>query len=213
MKKKLARSWRDLSFYLSPRYIFGVILIFASFLSAFVITQRADRTITVWSATVDLAPGSQITSESIEPMRVRLVDNAEQYLSADAEIIGASVLRGIGSAELIPAFALSKEKSLNLQRVPLSISRDRVPAGLKPGSAIDIYAIPDRNLPGISEAIPKRSKLLIAGVVIETIDNASSDIGGNLLVTLLVDQVQVPEIVDAMADSQFILVRRLIEDR
>lgn len=211
MKKSLERSWRDLSFYLSPRYILGVILIFTSFISAFIITERSDRTITVWGATVDLAPGAEITRDAITPMRVRLLDNAEQYLSTDADIVGAAVLRGIGTAELIPSFALSTEVALDLQRVPISISGDRVPSGLRPGSAIDIYTLPDRNFQGI-DGSGRRSKLLIEGVVIETIDESTRELGGNLLITLLVDKKFVPQMIAAMADTQFILVRRMIQD-
>lgn len=211
MKKSLERSWRDLSFYLSPRYILGIILICASFLSAFAITQRADRTITVWSATVDLAPGTEITSESIAPIRVRLPENAEQYLSTEAEIVGASVLRGIGASELIPSFALATELDPDLQHLPISISIDRVPSGLRPGSSVDIYTLPNQNLQSMRE-VPMRSKLLLSRVVIETIDDSGRDLGGNLLMTLLINQQLVPEVIAAMSNSEFILVRRMIQE-
>ena len=73
--KSLEKSWRDISFFLTPRYLLGLVLIIASFISAFMISSASDRTVTVWASTGDLAPGEIITEEDITPMRVRLIEN------------------------------------------------------------------------------------------------------------------------------------------
>jgi hypothetical protein len=66
--KSLEKSWRDISFFLTPRYLMGLALIIASFVSAFIISSSADRTVTVWASTGDLAPGEIITPEDVTPM-------------------------------------------------------------------------------------------------------------------------------------------------
>ena len=114
----------EISLYLTPRYILGLILILASFTSAYLISQASDKTIMVWAATVDLAPGEILTDSDLTKVRVRLLDNPEQYLSSNNSITGTSVLRSIGAAELIPSFAISSKASPNLQVVPISIPRE-----------------------------------------------------------------------------------------
>ena len=81
----------EISLYLTPRYILGLILILASFTSAYLISHASDKTIMVWAATVDLAPGEILTDSDLTKVRVRLLDNPEQYLSSNNSITGTSV--------------------------------------------------------------------------------------------------------------------------
>jgi hypothetical protein len=199
------RALRDLTFYLSPRYILGLILILASFGSAFVITSAADQSTSVWAANVNLAPGAVIQAGDLTPVRVRLIDNAAQYLSTDADLVGAAVLRPIGAAELIPAVAAQVDSSL--QRVPLSISRQHLPAGITSGAIVDIYAYEEREFS--DQGAGRKPRLLLANASIEALDESSKDLGGDLIITVLVPAPLVNDLIDAIAGSRFILVRRV----
>jgi len=201
------RALRDLTFYLSPRYILGLILILASFGSAFVITSAADQSSSVWAANVNLAPGAIIEAGDLTPVRVRLIDNAAQYLSTDADLVGAAVLRPIGAAELIPAVAVAAEVNFSLQRVPLSISRQHLPAGITSGAVVDIYAYEEREL--TDQGHNRKPRLLLASASIEAIDESSKDLGGDLIITVLVPAPLVDDLIEAIAGSRFILVRRI----
>lgn len=201
------RALRDLSIYFSPRYILGLLLILASFGSAFVITSAAERSISVWAANVDLAPGAIIKAEDLSAVRIRLIDNASQYLSTSAELVGAAVIRPIGAAELIPALAVASEVDLSLQRVPIAISRQHIPAGIKSGAIVDIYIYTERDLVGDVGA--KKPRLLIRNVSIEALDESSKDLGGDLIITVLAPEQAVSSLIDAIAESRFILVRRV----
>jgi hypothetical protein len=128
----------------TPRYLLGLILIITSFISAFLISSASDRTITVWASSTDLAPGKIIEEKDITPVKVRLLSNAEQYLDASVEIVGTSVVRKIGAAELIPSFALSPQVDTSLQRVPIQVERLMSPVGLGAGDLVDIYGIPNQ---------------------------------------------------------------------
>jgi len=201
------RALRDLTFYLSPRYILGLILILASFGSAFVITSAADQSTSVWAANVNLAPGAVIEAGDLTPVRVRLIDNAAQYLSTDADLVGAAVLRPIGAAELIPAVAVSAQVDSSLQRVPLSISRQHLPAGITSGAIVDIYAYEEREFS--DQEATRKPRLLLANASIEALDESSKDLGGDLIITVLVPAPLVNDLIDAIAGSRFILVRRV----
>lgn len=197
----------ELSLYLTPRYILGLILILASFTSAYLISKASDKTITVWAATVDLAPGEVLTDSDLTKVRVRLLDNPEQYLSSKTSITGASVLRSIGAAELIPSFAISSEASPNLQVVPISIPREWAPIELSSGAIVDIYGIPNRNVELMGE-VRNQSRLILSEVAIDSIDSSARDLGGRIGISLLIPEIEVPDLIAAINSNEFLLVRR-----
>lgn len=204
--KSLEKSWRDISFFLTPRYLMGLALIIASFVSAFIISSSADRTVTVWASTSDLAPGEIITPEDVTPMRVRLIENGEQYLSTSFEIVGSAVLRRIGASEFVPSFAVSQDIDINLQQVPISVTQEMAPANLNSGAIVDIYGVPEPN-----QDFGKRdsAKLLLAGVSIDSV--TANEFGGRMLITLLVPSQLVPELISYIGKNQFMIVKRIVQ--
>ena len=189
----------------TPRYLLGLILIITSFISAFLISSASDRTITVWASSTDLAPGKIIEEKDITPVKVRLLSNAEQYLDASVEIVGTSVVRKIGAAELIPSFALSPQVDTSLQRVPIQVERLMSPVGLGAGDLVDIYGIPNQ-LASQSGVV---SELILESVGIEEIDDSARELGGALGITLLVPDSLVSDLISTMNVFNFLLVERI----
>lgn len=189
----------------TPRYLLGLILIITSFISAFLISSASDRTITVWASSTDLAPGKIIDEKDITPVKVRLLSNAEQYLDASVEIVGTSVVRRIGAAELIPSFALSSQVDTSLQRVPIQVERLMSPVGLGAGDIVDIYGIPNQ----IASQSGVVSELILESIGIEEIDDSARELGGALGITLLVPDSLVSDLISTMSEFRFLLVERI----
>jgi len=189
----------------TPRYLLGLILIITSFISAFLISSASDRTITVWASSTDLAPGKIIEEKDITPVKVRLLSNAEQYLDASVEIVGTSVVRKIGAAELIPSFALSPQVDTSLQRVPIQVERLMSPVGLSAGDLVDIYGIPNQ----MASQSGVVSELILESVGIEEIDDSARELGGALGITLLVPDSLVSDLISTMSEFNFLLVERI----
>lgn len=189
----------------TPRYLLGLILIITSFISAFLISSASDRTITVWASSTDLAPGKIIEEKDITPVKVRLLSNAEQYLDASVEIVGTSVVRRIGAAELIPSFALSPQVDTSLQRVPIQVERLMSPVGLGAGDLVDIYGIPNQ----MASQSGVVSELILESVGIEEIDDSARELGGALGITLLVPDSLVSDLISTMSEFKFLLVERI----
>jgi hypothetical protein len=208
-KKKVNATKRfdEIRLYLNPRYLLGLILILASFSSAYLISKSSDRMITVWGASVDLAPGEMIEADDLRVIRVRLPDNAAQYLDSKTDLIGTTVLRAIGSSELIPSFALTSEIDLSLARVPISIAREWAPIELRSGSLVDIYGIPNRANQFSQDSNPT-SRLLISNIAIDSVDASSRELGGRIGMTVLVPQARVEAIVSAISKYEFLLVSK-----
>ena len=197
----------NFSLYLTPRYLLGLILIISSFASAYLMSKASDKTVMVWAASVDLAPGEVISDSDLIKVRVRLLDNAEQYLDADNSITGAAVLRGIGAAELIPSFAIASDVDPTLQVVPISIPREWAPIEITSGAIVDVYGIPNRNLQ-LSGELQEQSKLLLSAIAIDSVDSTSRDLGGRIGISLLVPDIEVETIISAINGNEFLLVRR-----
>jgi hypothetical protein len=202
--KGLNKTVRELLFVLTPRYLLGLTLIAASFISAFLISSASDRTITVWASTSDLAPGKIIEPTDIAPMRVRLLDNADKYLMSTIPIIGSAITRSIGVSELIPAFAISPTVDRSLQRVPIQIGPNMAPIGASGGDIVDLYGIPNQ----LSNQAGLPSELILESVAIEKMDISSKEIGGAIGITLLVPENLVPDLISAMGNFNFLIVER-----
>lgn len=203
--KSINSSIRESLFLITPRYLLGLILIITSFISAFLISSASDRTITVWASSTDLAPGKIIEEKDITPVKVRLLSNAEQYLDAKVEIVGTSVVRRIGAAELIPSFALSARADTSLQRVPIQVERLMAPSGLSVGDIVDIFGVPNQ----MASQSGVVSELILESVGIEEIDNSGRELGGAIGITLLVPDSLVPDLISTMSEFNFLLVERI----
>ena len=203
--KKGSKRVNELLLYFSPRYILGLVLISSSFASAYLISKSSDRMITVWGASVDLAPGESIQASDLEVISVRLPENASQYLDARTELIGATVLRAIGKDELIPSYALSDQPNLSFARVPISIPREWAPSELRTGMTVDLYGIPNRTNQ-FSEGASANSRLIIPGISIDSVDDSTRELGGRIGLTLLVPQTEVNTLISAFSKYEFLLV-------
>ena len=208
--KNLRRQIDDARLYLTPKFFFGLSLIATALVAAIIINTSSQRTISVWRATEDLAPGSVISAEKIAPTKVLLPENAKNYLSTDAELVGTTVLRSISGDELIPAYSISNQVDRDFLRVPLSIPSSSLPFGLISGNVVDVYAIPASHTAISANINVKSAQLLIASVGIEGIDSNSRDLGGNTTVTLLVPEALVRIVLSGLIDQQIIVVKRIV---
>jgi hypothetical protein len=217
---------KNLKFYLTPRFLGGLALIITALFASLLISQASSRTIAIWSTTTALAPGVIIEASSITQARVLLDHNSSVYLSAQAPIIGATVLRPIGAGELIPSEALTLSADPTMRRVALSISSALLPGGLTSGNIVDLYAIPaDRTYQyspsgqysgsgqsstfgaASESALNRRATLVLPGIGIATLDASARDIGGNTTVTLLIPQLLVDEVLSSLIDHQILIVK------
>ncbi|MEY3165873.1 MAG: hypothetical protein RLZZ291_390 [Actinomycetota bacterium] len=203
------RSLSQLRVNFNLRLAFGILLICTSFVSAYLLSSSTNRMVTVWSATKDLAPGSVIQDEDIEQTQVLMPDNAQYYLDGMNSILGSFVVRPIGAAELIPAYAVTTEPNTDLREVPISIPVNRLPYQIKTGQIVDVYAVPKEQLSVTQDNLKSRADLLLSSVGISGIDSESGKLGGEVAVTLLVPEQLVGELISSMPKNDFVLVKTL----
>lgn len=190
------------------RMVLGGLLIVASFISAYVISQSTSRMVTVWSASVDLAPGEIIEENDIYISRVALNDKAEYYLNSQRSIVGTHVLRSIKASELIPAFALSEIAPMQLKKVPVSVSALRKAEGIISGAVVDVYGISRNSYASSGQESDKtKSKLLLVDVAVDSLNSEASKLGGEIGLTLLVPSQDVGRFINSLSEFELILVQ------
>jgi hypothetical protein len=186
------------------RLFTAIALIAGSFLSAFVLSSLANRTVLVWGARAPLIPGHVISSSDIEGHRVALPEGDSAYLSVQQEVAGYVVLRSIGSGELVPAIAISKDlKALRTSSLPISVHGSDIPSDLQAGEVVNLYHVGDSRLTEIIG--PPR--ILLSHIYVLAIDRKGQNLGGDLSLTLSVNVKNVLDILGATASGRIVVVR------
>ncbi len=203
--RRVKKQWR---WSFDFRLFFGVTLIVASLISAYVISKSTSKMITVWSATTDLAAGEMIEESDVTITRVSLVNKAEFYLDGASPIVGSYVLRPIRASELVPAFALSEMPMSDLHKVPISLPSLRIPHSVSNGSIVDVYGVLRSSTASLSQVQNQNpTKKLLTGVSVDAMNMDASKLGGETGLTLLVPTGEVYSFISSFADYEFILVK------
>ena len=130
--------------WLDGRLVVGVLLVLVSVVVGARVLSSADRSTLVYAVTKDLAAGSVLDGDDLEQVRVRLFDNADEYVAAGEPPVGYVVRRGLGRGELLPrqALALPRE-DVDYREVTVAIEVGHLPPGLAAGSQVDVWMTPE----------------------------------------------------------------------
>ena len=192
----------------STRTYFAIGLLHVSLLAAFAITAQANRSVTVWSAGVDLISGDLITEANVQETKVFLPGNSAKYFSTDSKLVGHVANRRVLKGELIPVSAVTSNYLGGSSRsVPLKIARNDLPNDLTPGQSVDIYSLPQ---PDLNSAKNRKSELISEGVLIESIDLKSRDMGGDIGIVIKIPEDEVMYLLSTLNDSRIVVVRNAI---
>lgn len=163
--------------------------------------------VSVWSAAVDLAPGTVLQAEDLLVTKVALPENAAMYIDANATLVGSQVIRSVAASELIPAYGISEKNISNLMRVPISASSNRLPHQIQTGAVVDVYALPKQSIGLTTNQLTSRAQLVVSQVGLDGINQEAGRLGGEVGLTLLVPTQYVNRLLSFVADSDFILVK------
>ena len=187
----------------NSRLAMGLALFIVAICSGQLIAKEANRTVMVWATQGDLAPGQLISQSDIKSVSVLLPQSAKNYLSAEAEIIGALVLTHISVGDLIPTSSItSTSQGLDQRFVPLTLEITDLPVDLTRGEIIDIYAIPNRDSKSIA------SPQLVAESISVSSVNERNNSGKVSVLVILKSDLVMPTLAK-LADSRLIIVRSI----
>jgi hypothetical protein len=185
----------------NSRLVLGLALFIIAITSASLITKEANRSVLVWASTGELAPGQIIEQSDVATASVLLAQSAKNYLSANAEIIGTTVLTNIAGGDLIPAAALGAGiDSTNQRLLPITVEVSDLPIALSRGDVVDLYAVKKGNT-----QVEFNPALLATGVSVDQVLERNNS--GVVSVLVILNNDQILPILTYVAESRLILVR------
>ena len=208
--------WRD------PRLILGLLLVVASVLAGARLLSTADDYVEVWSASRDLAAGSELHAEDLQVRKVRFAEqaDADRYVAANVAPVGAVLARPLGAGELLPRAALRTAQHKPVAELPLGVAEEGVPSDLANGDVVDVWVVPDANSLPIRPAIRRQSRTaasghaerVLSGVVVLSAGDDAATFGSAGVRTIVVavgakDKKQLPSMLPALAAGEVMIVR------
>jgi hypothetical protein len=192
---------RNLDILKNSRLAMGLALFIIAISAGSLIAKEANRTVYVWASNGELAPGNTIASTDLKAVSVLLPESAKNYISTNAQLVGAIVMHRIGTGDLIPVDAISTEsQKLEQRAVPLTVEITDLPADLQRGEVIDIYAIPNSSQKSISEP-----ELITSGITVA--EASSKNNSGKALVVVNLPEDLVMRTLAFISESRLIIVR------
>ncbi len=135
----VARRLRSPS-WLNLRLMTGLLLVLVAAAVGAKVVAGADRSVTIWGLSHDVASGTELAATDLRAVRVQLYADTPRYLSTAVSPAGQVINRDLQGGDLLPRSALGPVPSGVL--VPLPVDPAALPPGLSRGDRIDVYAGP-----------------------------------------------------------------------
>jgi hypothetical protein len=184
--------------WLDARLLIGLLLVLLSVVVGAKVVADADQRVRVWSVTRDLGVDTPLSDDDLQATSVNLSGSTSRYLAASQDLEGLVLTRPVARGELLPVSAVAHGDSGQKRRIVIEVDRFGV-AGLQKGRVVDVYVVPEAQ----SGESPPPPELVLSSVTVgEDVKSGGNAFGGSgskAGVTLLVDESQVPDLIDAVA--------------
>jgi hypothetical protein len=189
------------------------VLLCGSVLAGARILDGADATLAVLAVQGPVATGQVIETSELTTVRLRFADetDADRYLPAGSELGDAVALRALGAGELLPREAVGSSDGTVLAELPLTLHAGRVPAAVRVGSSVDVWAAePARDSPAAADR--PQAELLLSDVPVLSSGRSTGAVGGGLRQVVVGvpggDEPRMARIVARLSEDALLLVRR-----
>ena len=186
------------------RFVVATALFSAAVISALALTALGNRTESYWVARSALIPGVQISESDLGQVNIALGEVNGQYLSRDALVAGAYVVRAIQKGELIAIGSVSDiPADIKSEQVPISVRSSDLPSDIELGESINIYWVPEAT--GMEKV--GSPELIISSAYLNSINRKSGNFGGEISLTVSVQNGEIFSLLSATASGRLVIVR------
>jgi hypothetical protein len=187
----------------NSRLILGLSPLLLGPLSAGLISKEANRTIKVWVASSNLAPGMTLTDTDITSVSVLLPSSAKNYISTKAQSNGGIVVKPRNNGDLIPVSTIANSPiSLNQKIVPITSEITDCPLNINRGNIVNIYVIPNQD-----SKFTDQPQLVAQNISVAEVFNQSNS--GKISILVILEEGQVLPIIQFNSDTRVLMVRSL----
>ncbi len=155
-----------------PRLILGVVVMALSVLTGALLIGDHDRVHTALVLRHDIRAGESVGPGDVRRVRVDLSGAAgsRYFLDGAGPSPGRRADREMAAGELLPRSAVSAGTDSALTQLPLSVAADDLPAGVRVGSTVDVWVLPE----GVRAQAEPRAQLVLGEVPVMRIGGGGS---------------------------------------
>ena len=182
----------------------AITLIVAAFASAFFISTYSNRGYDYWVIAQSVTPGHVISLADLANDHLNLGDSTDYYLRESDQIVGLVATRQLQPGELIStADVNSSADSMATSAVPLNLRSSDLASGISVGDSVDLYWVLDsRNGEEVVDPI-----LILGGIALVGLDNSKNSLGGDVSITVAIEETQVLRMLSATTQGRLVVVR------
>jgi hypothetical protein len=182
----------------------AITLIVAAFASAFFISTYSNRGYDYWVIAQSVTPGHVISPADLTNDHLNLGDSTDYYLRETDQIVGLVATRQLQPGELIStADVNSSAESMATSAVPLNLRSSDLASGISVGDSVDLYWVLDsRNGEEVVNPI-----LILGGIALVGLDNSKNSLGGDVSITVAIEETQVLRMLSATTQGRLVVVR------
>lgn len=182
----------------------AITLIVAAFVSAFFISTYSNKGSDYWVLANAVTPGHVINESDLITSHMNLAASSGNYLSTSDQVIGLVATRTMFAGEVVSITDLAASADvMATSAVPLSLRSSDLASGITEGDPVDIYWVFDsRNGEAVIDPI-----LIMGGVTIITLDDSKNSLGGDVSITVAIEETQVLRVLSATTQGRLVVVR------
>jgi len=188
----------------SARMPLAITLIVAAFASAFFISTYSNRGYNYWVVAQPITPGHVIAMTDLTTDHLNLGESTDSYLRQTDQVIGLVATRQMQVGEVISMSDVnSSNESMKTSAVPLNLRAGDLAFGIYVGDSVDLYWVLDsRNGEEVIDPI-----LILGGVTLIGLDSSKNSLGGDVSITVAIEETQVLRILSATTQGRLVVVR------
>jgi hypothetical protein len=188
----------------SARMPLAITLIVAAFASAFFISTYSNKGHDYWVIAQPITPGHVIDLTDISTDHLNLGESSDYYLRQSDQVIGLVAKRQMRVGEVISiADVNNSAESMSTSAVPLNLRSGDLASGINVGDSVDLYWVLDsRNGEEVVDPI-----LILGGVILIGLDNSKNSLGGDVSITVAIEETQVLRMLSATTQGRLVVVR------
>jgi hypothetical protein len=182
----------------------AITLIIAAFASAVFISTYSNKGYDYWVIAQPVMPGHLIAQSDLTTDHLNMGDSTEYYLRQTDQIIGLVATRQMQVGEVISTSDVSSStESMVTSAVPLNVRSADLASGVNLGDLVDLYWVLDsRNGEAVIDPI-----LILGGVTIIGLDSSKNSLGGDVSITVAIEETQVLRMLSATTQGRLVVVR------
>jgi hypothetical protein len=182
----------------------AITLIVAAFASAFFISTFSNRGYDYWVIAQPVTPGHVIVLADLTTDHLNLGESTDSYLRQSDQVIGLVATRQMQVGEVISMTDVnSSSESMKTSAVPLNLRAGDLASGIQLGDSVDLYWVLDsRNAEEVVDPI-----LILGGVTLIGLDSSKNSLGGDISITVAIEETQVLRMLSATTQGRLVVVR------